>query len=272
MIPNSILASFDQGKLSKDKKTLILPDKKNIGWIIDGQHRFLGAHHAEKDIYMSIIAFLGLEVEDQIQQFVTINKEAKGVPTSLYIDLLPHLKNKKPADLAKERAADIATQLKRDEQSPFFSRIVITTSPRKGELSLANFARKVTPLILEGKGILSAYTEREQTAVISNYYIAIKNAFPNQFKKHESIFFQTLGFGALINALPTFFSICLKNYKGFTAEDATKVFNKIKHFDFSDWSKKGTGSSAEIEAAEDLKVELTSAFEDAGEGISVLRI
>ena len=66
----------------------------------------------------------------------------------------------------------------------------------------------------------------------------------------------------MMQALPTFFSICLKNYKGFTAADATKVFNEIKHFDFDSWNKLGTGSGAEIQASEDLKSELVRAYDD----------
>jgi hypothetical protein len=75
-----------------------------------------------------------------------------------------------------------------------------------------------------------------------------------------------------MNVLPTFFGICLKNYKGFTVADATKVFHEIAHFDFSDWEKLGTGSAAEIQAGDDLRTELVAAFEQqtgSEEGVSV---
>ena len=32
-----------------------------------------------------------MDIDDQVFQFVTINRTAKGVPTSLYYDLLKHL-------------------------------------------------------------------------------------------------------------------------------------------------------------------------------------
>jgi len=258
--------------LSKDKKTISIPNNEQAGWIIDGQHRFIGAHIADTNLLFPVIAFIGLEQEEQIQQFVTINKEAKGVPTSLYLDLLPHLKNKKPSDIARERAADIGTLLKRDESSVFFGRIVTTTSPRKGELSLTNFVRKFIPLILEGKGILSAFYEHEQRLIISNYYRGLKNAFPGYFRKYESVFFQTIGFGAVMNALPTVFSICLKKYQGFTAEDVTKIFKEILHFEFSNWSKIGTGNAAEREAGDDLISELKAAFDEGSAQGGLLRL
>ena len=271
-IPNSILVSFDKARMSSDKKNIIIPSSSDAGWIIDGQHRFAGAHESGKEIKIVVIAFVGLELDEQIQQFVTINREAKGVPSSLYIDLLPYIKNKKPGDLAKERAADIAGDIKRDEASPFYAKIVVTTAPKKGEISLTNFVRKVSPLILEGKGILSTYTEKEQKAVISNYYTGLKNVFPSEFKKIESIFFQTIGFGALMNALPTVFSLCLKYHQGFSAKDVTETLKKIDYFDFSQWRSRGTGSSAEIEAAEDFRTELTNIYESSGGDEGALRI
>lgn len=115
-LPTSILVSFDRFTLSEDGLTLTVPNHTGAGWVIDGQHRLAGAHEANKPIDLPVIAFLGLDVDEQIFQFVTINKEAKGVPTSLYYDLLKHLPpEKKPAEVAKEKAADIAkpTQARR---------------------------------------------------------------------------------------------------------------------------------------------------------------
>ncbi len=268
-IPISVLLSFDKATLSLNKKKISIDSKKSPGWVIDGQHRLAGAFESGSNMLIPVVAFLKLSEEEQIRQFVTVNKEAKGVPTSLYLDLLPHLKNKKPSEMAKERVADLATELKLDEDSPFFGRIVVTSAPKKGELSLTNFVRKITPLILEGKGILGAYTIMEQKAVISNYYLGLKNVFPSYFKKYESIFFQTLGFGALINAFPVVFSISLREHKGFRVEDVTKVLNQISHFDFDAWSKIGTGTGAENDASEELISDIRDAFSDDGTKSSI---
>jgi DGQHR domain-containing protein len=262
-LPQSLLISIDSAEVVKrsSQKYLIFPGKPDAGWVIDGQHRFAGANAAKTEIELAFIAFVGLDIQQQIQLFITINQEAKGVPTSLYLDLLKNLPLRSPQEFSKERSADIASQLKFDEQSPFYNRIVITTSPKSGELSLTNFVRKITPIILQGKGLLAVYTINEQRGIISNYYKSLQNVFPKEFNSKNSIFFQTLGFGALMNALPTFFSICFREYKGFTVEDSTKVFRKIEYFDFSDWHKKGTGSGAEIEAGNDLITELNTIFD-----------
>ncbi|WP_346316530.1 DGQHR domain-containing protein [Chitinophaga sp. YIM B06452] len=275
-LPQSLLISLDNSEVveKEGQKVIKIPNSPDSGWVIDGQHRFAGAKNAKKNILLPFIAFIGLDLIDQIQLFISINKEAKGVPSSLYLDLLRVLPNqyKSVAEISKERASDIGTELKKDEDSPFYARIVVTTAPKQGEISLTNFVRKVTPLIQPGKGILNAFTQVEQRAIINNYFIGIRNVFNKEYKRTDSIFFQTLGFGGLLNALPSFFSYTLKEYSGFTAADITKVFKKIDYFDFSTWHSKGTGNSAEIEAGNDLVMELTSVTEKENIQIGSIRV
>ncbi|MGA9210122.1 MAG: hypothetical protein WB347_20155, partial [Terriglobales bacterium] len=109
-------------------------------------------------------------------------------------------------------------------------------------------------------GMLHVYTEREQTAVVSNYYKGLREVFPKEFDKRDSIFFKTVGFGALWNAFPTFFNLALKNQAGFGVKDVVAVFKRIESFDFSTWAQYGTGNQAEINAGEDVKTELLLAF------------
>lgn len=267
-IPLSLLVTFDDGVFSERKGTIFVPQKNDAGWIIDGQHRFLGAINARNDTEIPVVAFLGLDEEEQIHQFITINKEAKGVPTSLYYDLLPRLRIKKtPAELAKERAGDIAQTLRKDEDSAFFGRIVVTTSPKKGELSLNNFIRKVTTLVNEQNGVLATYGEHEQAKIIDNFYKGLGKVFPREYSRVNSKFFQTLGFGALMNFLPYFFSATLKDRQGFTVDDVAAMFKEVSHFDFGAWSSYGTGNNAERQAGEDLKVEFDAALRTKeGEG------
>jgi DGQHR domain-containing protein len=262
-IPTAVIVSFDADtKISSDGEFVVVPNRPKAGWVIDGQHRLAGAHESKKPIELPVVAFLGLDVEAQIEQFVTINREAKGVPTSLYYDLLKNLPLKSSTDVAKEKAADICAQLKIDESSPFFGRIVVTTAPSKGELSLNNFVRKLYPLLLD-KGPLSVYSAPEQALIIDNYFAGLRVVFPQLFNK-SSIFFSTIGFGGVINALPTALNLCVKNYKAFKVSDVSKLFTEVKDFDFLGWQKIGTGSAAEIQAGEDLKQTLINAFSDGG--------
>lgn len=266
-VPTSILVSFNKGlaKVNAEGTEITITNKPDAGWVIDGQHRLAGAYQSTKNIELPVVAFLALDEDEQIEQFVTINREAKGVPTSLYYDLLKHLPGKTAADVARERAADLASEIKKDESSPFYGRIVVTTSPVKGEISLNNFVRKISPLLLDGRP-LHLYTIPEQGQIINNYFSGLRMAFPDRFNT-SSVFFQTLGFGALINALPTALNLCLRHYRAFKVSDVAQMFGQITHFDFDAWQSMGSGSGAEIQAGEDLKIELRDAFEGPG-GVS----
>lgn len=264
-LPTSVLVTFDEGKFNKEKDKITVPNSAEAGWVIDGQHRLAGIRASGVDMQVSVVAFLGLGEKEQITQFVKINREARSVPASLYIDLLKHLPDKTDAELAKERSADIATQLRKDEDSPFFGKIAMLGSPKPGEVSLVNFARRVAPLIARPKGKLALYSLPFQVGLLKNYYKALSHVFPDVYNPKEgvSVLFQTLGFGAMILALPTIFDVCLKEYQGFRVEDLVNTFKRIDDFDFENWKGIGTGSEAEKLAGDDLVEKL---LERTGDG------
>jgi hypothetical protein len=132
--------------------------------------------------------------------------------------------------------------------------------------------RKVTPHVTRDKGILGNYTEREQLAVISNYFKALAQVFHRQFNNKDSVFFKTVGFGALWNAFQAIFSITLKNHSGFAAKDVVQILKRIDGFDFDAWLQYGTGNAAELTAGEDLRTAITIAFKDDEDQGGSLRV
>ena len=268
-IPGAITVALDKATYDSKARVLTVPKGKDVGWVIDGQHRLAGAETAARegyDIELPVVAFVGLENKRQVEQFVTINREGKNVPTSLYLDLLKILPFKNPADAARERASDIADELRKDEGSPFFEKVVVTVSPKAGQVSLTNFVRKIAPLVQE-KGTLHLYTVHEQKSVVANYFGGLRQVFPKEFDKRDSVFFKTVGFGALWNAFPTFFNLAVKNQKGFAVADVVAIFKRIDSFDFSAWTQYGSGNQAEMNAGDDLKAELRLAFDVTKEGL-----
>ena len=271
-IPGAIIISCDDAQYSKN--TITIPDKPNAAWIIDGQHRCAGAVEAAReghDVYLPVVTFINLSEQEQADYFVTINKEAKGVPSSLYIDLLKNLpRQKTEKERLEERIADIARELSRDENSVFYQRIVSTTSPTAAQVSLTNFARRLRIVLHANTGILNPYTLPEQVKIIENYFGAIRMVFPTEFRKN--IFFKTLGFGAIWRAFPLVFTLSLKQTSGFRVEDVERVLNVIAGFDFDSWQKLGTGSAAEIQAGDDLITELSSGQGTEVEGEYSIRL
>lgn len=269
-IAPAIILSLDEKKTSFNESTseIIIENFGDAAWVIDGQHRLRGASllDEDKDIELPIVAYMGLDIGEQILQFVTINKEAKGVPTSLYYDLLSSLPTRtKPADIAKEKAADIGNFLRKKEDSIFFDKIVVVTSPRKGQLSLNNFVRKIYPLVLD-KGPFCNYSQQEFIQILENYFKALKLVFPDEFSIYKERFFQTLGFGAAINALNAIFLITIKEQPGFRVEDIQLMLNEVSSFRFSDWDNIGTGNAAETLAGRDFEEAFKNSIQDKGTG------
>jgi DGQHR domain-containing protein len=263
-IPNNILLALEGAKYDEKTGKLKIPAGTDVAWVIDGQHRLAAAHLAAeqgKDIQLVVVAFVNVDTEFQISQFITINREAKGVPTSLLYDLLKHLPGeKKPTEIANELAAEIANILRKKKDSVFRDRIVVTSSPRKGsQLSITNFVRKIAPLVHPERGSLKVFTLNEQAGIIDNYYGGIKEAFPEQWSYSDNVFFQTIGFGAVMNVFEEVFTSISVAKGRFHMSDVAEEFSRIASFDFKQWSSYGSGNKAEIEAAQDLRLDMNRA-------------
>ena len=272
-IPPAIVVSLRNAEFDIDANVLSIPDRSDSGWVIDGQHRLVGASEADIAIDLAVVAFLDLDTDRQIFQFVTINRTAKGVPTSLYYDLLKHLPpSKTPAEEAREKATDIAHELTRDEESPLFNRITVLAPKAGRTLSLTNFVRKVAPLIQNdpARSAISPYNVTEQTKIIDNCFRGLREHDPDLFRYAPSIVFRTLGFGALLNALSTIFSLTLAHHQAFRVEDVASVFAKVD-FDFVQWEKAGSGNAAELQAGKDFEEAARYAYETDSE-TSVIKL
>jgi DGQHR domain-containing protein len=251
-IPVSVLVSIDNGKFNSTKTTFTIPGGNDVGWIIDGQHRLAGAAEAATeghDIDLIVAAFVGLDERHQIQQFVTINDEAKGVPRSLLFNLLKQIPDKTLQEQATERAVDLARQLNNDQQSVFFQRIASIVAPRTGQISDVNFARKVSPLVHPEKGLLRIYPLNDQLRIVENYYTALRDTFPEEFRKSNSLFFRTIGFGAAFNAFDEVFTQVLSEHGTFRVSDIKKLIGLISDYEVAEWEEFGTGNKPEQLAA-----------------------
>lgn len=236
-----------------------------MAWVIDGQHRLAGAHEASqtgREIPLLFVAFIGLTDKEQVEQFIKINDEARGVPRSILLDLNRRLSfAKTEKEISEDRASDIANALRKDSSSVFFNKITIVESPKTGQISLGNFVRKVAPLVHPTKGILRTRSMLEQTRIIENYFSAFRDVFSGEWRKTNNVFLMTIGFGALLNAFEDIYIRTRDSYQGFRVADVSKLLKRIVGFDFGAWTEYGTGNKAEQAAGDDLRDEISKAAE-----------
>jgi DGQHR domain-containing protein len=181
-------------------------------WIIDGQHRVAGLRYAinelgvkqwlDKEIPVVLLAnFTKLE---EIAQFKTMNSTAKKVDTGLAQQLLllraqKDDKFRKSLKLQGEdwkiRALKLLEMLNENEDSPWYSRIILPNSNKVGGAIMRqnSFITSLKPLYVGGAFEFTRNLDNEYE-IVRNYWLALKKKFPASFvMPAESVIMKTPG-------------------------------------------------------------------------------
>jgi hypothetical protein len=84
--------------------------------------------------------------------------------------------------------------------------------------------------------------------------------FPEEFRKNNSVFFRTIGFGAMFNAFDEIFTRVLSEYGTFKIQDIKKTIGLISDYEVANWEELGTGNKAEQFAAQNFLTSLRKAI------------
>jgi DGQHR domain-containing protein len=248
---------------------LHIPREPDISWVIDGQHRLFGLHLADSDLPVSVAAFIGLSLEDQVALFIKINSTQKGVPASLYLDLLEIVGDEDSID---RKIRDLIDQLNSDVDSPWYNNINMT-GEGKGAISLVNFSRRLKPLIAPDNGDLRMYTFEEQYKILFNYFTAIKAVFLDQWDNGKYTLTKTVGFGALMSILPFVINLTIQQHGTFSANSVVKIFNLINDLKFdAETIGAGTGNKAETFAGKVICEKLSEVFRETRPEGALIRL
>ena len=276
LIPNTILVNIDEGNHSYDaiKKELYLKDAESIGFIIDGQHRVKGSYEANKDFLLPVIATVDLDVTNQAQLFIKINKSQRGVPTSLYLDLL-ELTEGIVEDFDDEnvsfqrRAIEIANRLNDDPESPLFNLIRTTGEPGRG-ISLSEFTNSLKPLVDPKAGKLLNYGFEEQYLIFKIYFKAFKAVFLEQWEDSSSLILKTVGFGGIMNSFYDIFTLVTQAKTQFSVENVIKMLSLIGEFKFNNETLPGGGVKSQSNAGRTIVTELKRALRNSEDKVEIV--
>jgi len=210
---NSFILNWTAGtkKVDVSKTTIKFPLVLNAAQAIDGQHRLAGLERAVEvdpnieNMSLIVTLCIGLATDKAAQIFLNINTEQKPVPRSLIYDLFGLVEDN--PEHAINRATDIARKLNDDEESPLYNLIKFPGAPKgMGKIELSTF---VTALkgSLEKDGVFAKTkisTLENQTAVIGNYFTAIKSSYVQAgiwSSAAKNPFFKAAGFNGAIDFL-----------------------------------------------------------------------
>jgi len=268
IIPNSILVNLDQGKYSYSEGFLFLNEIGSLGLIIDGQHRVKGSYEANPDFELMIVATLGLTVKQQAELFVKINQTQKGVPASLYLDLMNLLEGDvedfdQDGVSAERRATEIAIRLNEADESPLYQLIRRTGDSGFG-ISLSQFVSQIKPYVEPETGKLANYGFEEQYKIFTIYFRATKAVFLEQWEDSDSYMLKTVAFGGIMKAFYEIFTLVLQKYQVFNTDNTIQIIQLIKDFKFDRNNlPSGGGFKAQEKVGEILVNQLKSAIRES---------
>jgi len=228
VMPNNIIVSLKKENIHyRDGELEILPGK-DVAFVIDGQHRLRAFKYTEKHQFeLPVSGFVDLSLAEIAEIFVKINYNQKSVSKSLVFDLLGISDEIFPEFV---EAHKLTKMLNETIGSPWFDSIKML-GIGKGIITQASF---ITPLeankILDG--VLKDFTLDQKVKILSNYFSAIKQLFPDKWGHRGSIIAKTLGFNAFVRLFPRVFSVIVKETKGFKIDAILKTLKPLQHFDF----------------------------------------
>lgn len=233
--PTSIIISVydDAVTISEEQRVLKFRTDKNIGKVLDGQHRLEGLRLAQsqglddvvRGFELPVVFMIGLEPGDEAYIFSIINSKQSPVSSSLIFDLFDLRKTRSP----RKTCHDIAQALNANEKGPFYRGIkMLGTKTFDSEyLSQGTFAKELLNLItknpdeyerLEKRSVpldpdpncpFNAYYNEGKDGVIAkvleNYFGAIADVFQREwvYAPNEYVLRKSVGYTALMKVLKT---------------------------------------------------------------------
>lgn len=230
--PTSVILAVRPEHVKYDKKNNVMRigRARNVGKIIDGQHRIAGLEKYEGPPFqVNVTVFVDMDLEDQALLFATINLKQTRVSKSLAYDLFEFASGRSP----QKTCHNITKLLNTKGRSPFQGKIKIlgvATGEPEETLTQAAFVDRLMPyistnpmqdrdLLKRGKNLRRADEAEEKKRIFRNMFIDQKDAeiarvlwnfftsvekrWPQAwgFKKEGNILNRTTGFGALMRFL-----------------------------------------------------------------------
>lgn len=246
MIPGSIILSAQpEARVTYDKAKMEISFLPIPGafLVIDGQHRLYGAHEAKVDVKLPVCIFEGLDLEREVEYFLDINGNQRGVPRTLQLEII---KFSVPEESDDALRVKLFRELNSNPESPLCNKMSPTKSV-VGKLSHVPFKTAIDP-ILRLPTFRRASIDK-MTRLLINFLSATEEVLVestgSEAKLTNAAFFQALfaGFEPIMNHT--------RRVYGDLKEDSFKKC--VAPLANIDWSKhSGTNKAAIQRLAQDI--------------------
>ncbi|MBB3292757.1 DGQHR domain-containing protein [Mitsuaria sp. BK045] len=248
--PERINFNADTGKLS-------FPAEEGFFLVIDGQHRLYGSVKAEADhgcqIRVPVCILTNLTHPEEVQYFIDINGNQKGVSKTLRIELTKFLVEEESSDAIRLRLFE---DFNSDPESPLFGHLS-ATQRSVGYISHVPFKAALDRIL--DKDPLKKFDYDKKKKLLNNYLAGVAdNLFEvDQGKRlYQSAFFQ-----AIFRVFEKACEIALMYHRNYSENAFSQIFRFLQDLNFETHSGSNEDAIAMLakEISLMLDVSLTTA-------------
>lgn len=228
VLPNNIIVSLKSEFVNFNNGFLEIEQKKDIAFVIDGQHRLRAFKYTSKgDFELPVSGFFDLSLSEIAEIFVKINYNQKPVSKSLVYDLLGISPEIFPQYY---EAHEITKVLNETVSSPWFG-LIKMLGIGKGIITQATFITALeSNKVLDQ--VLKEFSKEGKIIILSNYFQAIKELFPDQWGHRGYFISKSLSVNAMVRIFPKIFPIIVKEYNSFKVDIIKQFITNIKNIPF----------------------------------------
>lgn len=167
-IPTNIIVSAQIGSgMEIENGTLSWEPNGANFLVLDGQHRLFSMEYTERDYDFVVAIYDDLSAQDEVQLFIDINTNQKGVPPALLLDI-KHLAGTETNIETQLRA--LFDAISNERISPLYGRMS-PSSTRSGYISRVTFNAALKKR-LEAGPLANLNSQEDQIRLVLNYLIA----------------------------------------------------------------------------------------------------
>lgn len=247
-----ILSAQDPNRISFNEATgkIQFPGEAGFFLVIDGQHRLYGSLRAEEDfnaeIKIPVCILSNLTHAEEVQYFIDINGNQKGVTKTLRIELTKFLVEEESIDAIRLRLFD---DLNTDPESPLFGHLSAT---RRGVGVISHVPFKAALDKVLDKDPLKKFEYEKKKKLLNNYLTGVFNnlAEVDQEKRiYQSAFFQSI-FRVFEKAC----EITLMYHRNYSQKSFDSIFKFLQDINYD--SHSGSNEETIINLAKEISLML----------------
>ncbi len=250
VIPSSIILSAQkEASLKFDPETQLLTfrNESNLFLVLDGQHRLYGMFLAKNDYSIPVVIFNGLEPRDEVNLFIDINTNQKGVPSTLLIDI-KNLTGKETSIEEKQR--QLFDKLNTDSVLAGF---LSATQSKPGFITRLSFNAATLPVFS------NPYLKEEDIEItfnaLKNYLEAVDKVFRKSKTTKAKITNTTL-FRAALNLFNDVIDRSLSEHGNLKVKSIETTLDPISKLSYDFYT--GTSNATLQKVVADMKKELNA--------------